>query len=176
MSPLAVAPEISPRLTRLLAFSCLLAAMVLPALVAISWVRSPEPSYWARDIGAPPADHLRLLGGAMAVIPSLIFARGLYFAASCVSRFGRGELFSAGAVADLKGFARWSFFGAVAGVIAPTLIGLALTILNPAGMRELTISVESQEIIGLLTSGIFWIVAGVLGQAVQVADENRQFV
>src|SRR3982751_5196913 len=111
--------SISPRLTRTVAFACILAAMALPTLVGLSWVRSPQPSYWAPDIGAPPADHLRLLGGAMAMIPSLLFARGLFLAARCVSRFGRGELFSPGAIADLKGFAKWSFFGAVAGVVAP---------------------------------------------------------
>ena len=112
----------------------------------------------------------------MAMIPSLLFAGGLFLAARCVSRFGRGELFSPGAIADLKGFARLSFFGAAAGVIAPTIIGLALTVLNPAGMKELTVRVGSQEVIGLLTSGIFWIIAGVLARAAQVAEENRQFV
>ena len=43
-------------------------------------------------------------------------------------------------------------------------------------MKELTVRVGSQEVIGLLTSGIFWIIAGVLARAAQVAEENRQFV
>src|SRR4051812_10822473 len=105
--------SISPRLTRTVAFACILAAMALPTLVAISWVRSPQPSYWAPDIGAAPADHLRLLGAALAMIPSLLLARGLYLAASCVSRFGRGELFTPAAVGDLAGFARWTFYAAI---------------------------------------------------------------
>jgi hypothetical protein len=176
LSPAAPASEISPRLINACAWLCVVVAAGLPALIAWGWIDSPTPPYWARDIGAPPAEHLRFLGGALAMVPALMLARGLYLAHSCLLRFARAEFFTAGAVADLRGFARWSFYAAVASALASTVIGLALTILNPAGHRELAISVGSQELVGLLLSGIFWIMAGVLGRAAQVADENRQFV
>jgi hypothetical protein len=172
----AIAPEISPRLTNACASFCLVVAAAMPILVVVSWATSPTPQYWAQDIGAEPAQHLRPLGAALATIPSLLLARGLFLAHRCLRRFGRSEFFTPGAIADLKGFARWSFFASVAGVLATTVIGLALTILNPTGPRELTISVEPQDLVGLLLSGIFWIMAGVLARAAQVADENRQFV
>lgn len=176
MSPAALEIEVSPRLTGACALFCLLVAAALPLLVAASWATSDAPYYWAEDIGAPPSDRLRLLGAALAVIPSLILARGLFLAHSCLRRFGRSEFFTPGAIADLKGFARWSFFAAVAGILATTIIGVALTFMNPAGHRELAISVEPQDLVGLLLSGIFWIMAGVLARAAQVADENRQFI
>src|SRR5436190_20836410 len=94
MSQTASAPDISPRLTKACAVFCLLVAAALPLLAAITSVSSPTPSYWAGDIGAPPADHLRPLGAALAVIPSLLLARGLFLASRCLRRFSRGELFT----------------------------------------------------------------------------------
>ena len=176
MSQLTLQTDVSPRLVAACAWLCLLVAAAMPILVVLSWATSATPQYWAQDIGAEPARHLRPLGAALATIPSLLLARGLFLAHSCLRRFGRSEFFTPGVIADLKGFARWSFFAAVAGVLATTIIGLTLTILNPAGPRELAVSLEPQDLVGLLLSGIFWIMAGVLGRAAQVADENRQFV
>jgi len=176
MTQIALQPAVSPRLTNLCAWFSLLVAVALPLLVGFTWMDARRPSYWAGDIGAPPADHLRPLGATLAIIPPLLLGWGLLLANRCLRRFGRGEFFTSATVADLRGFARWTFYGAVAGLLAPTVIGLVLTILNTAGPKELTLRIGSQEIVALLMSGVFWIMAGVLARAAEVADENRQFV
>lgn len=168
--------EIAPGLIKACAALCPVLAIALPAAVAISWISGGHPPGW--PVKAPPPDALRPLGAAIAVVPSLILARGLWLARRALLRFGRNDFFSVETATDLRGFACWSFLAPLAGLLTPTVVALALTLGNPPGHRILafSISVNSEQLVGLLVAGMFWIVGGVLLKGAQLAEENRQFV
>jgi hypothetical protein len=166
--------EVSPRLIEVSAALCLVLAIGAPAATALAWVFSGHPPAWATKL--PPPEALRPLGGAIALAPALLLARGVWLARRGLLRFGRNEFFSAETARDIRGFAFWSLLALVASLLAPTVATFALTIGNAPGHRILALSVTPEQLIGLLVAAMFWIVGGVLRKGAEIADENRQFV
>jgi hypothetical protein len=156
------------------AILCLLLAIGAPAATALAWMFSGHPPAWT--VRPPPPDALRPLGGAIALVPALLLARGLWLARQGLLRLGRNEFFSVGTARDLRGFAFWSCIAIVASLLAPTLVAFSLTIGNAPGRRILALSASPEQLIGLLVAAMFWIVGGVLLKGAEIADENRQFV
>jgi hypothetical protein len=174
---------VSPRLTRICAWLCLLAAVGLPALTAGFWLTGAPAHLYAATFGAgvgglPPAPSLaqRAMAAAIMLIPVLALSRGLVCARRSLGQFAGGAFFGARAIDGLRGLACWGFGATLGSVAAPILVGLALSADNPPGQRVLAVSVSSDQLLGLLVCGLFWIIAGVMVDARRLADENRQFV
>ena len=64
----------------------------------------------------------------------------------------------------------------VSGIIAKTVFVLLLTMHNPPGQRQLSISVSSDAYVLALFGGLMITLGWVLGEAARLSDENRQFV
>ena len=174
MSRSPPADEPSPRLARVCAWLCLLLAIALPVAVAWLWTTSAHPPL--SPLPSAPDARLRPVGALIALTPTLLLSWALLLARRCLDKFAAGHFFDWQVIRDMRGFAKWGFWAAFAGVLAPTAIGLALTFDAPPGQRMLVISIGSEQTLGMLVSGVFWVMAGALARAAGIADKNRQFV
>ena len=171
------------RLNALIALTCLVLAIGLPALTLYGLCTTPAEELLARQGGKalstaaePVAMWQAALAAFVAMLPVLAMAYGLLRARLCFLGFGRGETFSLATVRHLRGFAAGIVASALAGLLSPTLIGLLLTLGAAPGKRMLTLGVGSNDVLLLLFAGIVWQVAHVMTQAVALADEHAQIV
>ena len=177
-------PKPSPRLTKTCAWLCLLVAMGLPLGVAAFWLAASPTELYAAIFGSDimgelpraPQPWQRLAGAAVMLAPTVALSLGLLSARRSLGLFAKGEYFVAEAIDGVRRFAFWGFWAVTGSIIGPSVIGVMLTWANARGHRELTISLRPDQVLGLLVSGLFWIIAGVLVKANGLADENRQFV
>lgn len=163
------------------AWLCLALAISLPVLNALAWATATAESL-PMKIAAKSAfpyglqPWQRALGGALSMLPVLTMSWGLMRARRSLTVFAGGDLFAGEAVTGLRDFACACFWAAVAGLAAPTVLSLALTIANPPGMKQLTVGVNSTDVMALLTAGIFWVIAAAMARAGDLARENAEFV
>lgn len=166
-------------MSRLLAVACLALAIALPLLTghalyelsAEGWlnrfgIRTPMPvSPW--QVG---------MALALGLLPACAMAYGLFRVQQCLRGFVRGETFCLSTVRHLRQFAAAALSSAVLGLVVPVPISLILTWHAPAGQRALSVSIGSSELLMALVAGIVWQVAAVFTRAIELADENAQFV
>jgi hypothetical protein len=179
-------PPIGQRLNALLALACLALALALPALTLYGLCTTPAEA-WLAGLGvkSPPAADLSgwhiapwQSGLAMLVgmLPVCGVAYGLLRARRCFLGFVRGETFSLGTVQHLRGLAAGIFASAIAGLLAPPLISVLLTLGRLRASAHSALGVSSNEVLMLLFAGIVWQIAHVMTQAVELADEHAQIV
>ena len=65
---------------------------------------------------------------------------------------------------------------AVAGIVARTIVALALTSGNPPGQRQLVISISSGDITSVITGLLLLVFAYVMQEALRIDEENRSFL
>lgn len=170
------------RASGLLASVCLIAAVLLPALVIVGVLQLPADDLARRaglapGLGAPALETWqRAAVLVVALVPVGLLAVGLFHAQLGLRFVARGELFAAQAVTALRRLAGYACAATLAGVLAPTLAGLVLSYGLGPGHRQLVLSVGSGELLQLLTSGLVWLMAGLLAEGRALADENAQFV
>jgi hypothetical protein len=170
------------RAGRTLAAVCLVLATVLP-LAALAALLGMPPEELAQRAGLtwsgalpPLAPWQRVAAVLVGLAPVGLLARGLVGARRGLVSVARGELFSAQAVAGLRGFAGWASAAALAGLVAPAVASVLLSYGFGPGQRQLALGVSSSALLQLLTSGLVWLIAGLLAEARALADENAQFV
>ena len=174
------------RLSTVCALACVVLAVALPILGAGVWAFASADQLAAQGpgrLGAPDwifpggvQPWQRLGGGLVSTVPTLILSYGLIRARRGLAAFGRGDFFASGAGADLAAFAAAVFWVVVANLVQVPALSLAVTIANPPGHRELSLGVNSQQFIELVTAGILWVMAAALSRAATLARENEQFV
>lgn len=186
-------PNIAPvfrsspdRLNQALAWACLALAIVLPLATFYGlWAASPETLLAQAGVQSPPgagaqalfvAPWQRVLAVLIALLPVAGVAYGLVRASQCFAGFVRGAVFSLGAVQHLRGLAGGLLVAGLAGLLAPTLLGLLLTWGAPAGQHAVAVSLGSQQLLMLLFAGIVWQIAHVMASAREIADDNAQIV
>ena len=173
-------------MSRLLAVACLGLALVLPiaglyglwaltpqALLAKSGVHLPSFDSPPTFLVAAWQSNIAL---GIGMLPVMGMAYGLVRASKCFAGFARGAVFSFGTVWHLRGFASGLLGSSVAGLLAPTLLSVLLTWGAPEGQRSLTVALASQHLLMLLFAGIVWQIAHVMARALEMAEENAQFV
>jgi hypothetical protein len=174
------------RLSRLLSWCCLAAAVLLPSAVAWHWMTVPAEAL-AVQLGLPArtADGgllldldgaSRAVGLVLTLVPAGLMVAALASARRCFGLFAAGELFTPGTVAALRGFAAGCFASALAGLLLPTVLTVLLTLGNPPGQRHLAVSLGSGQLFVLLVAGLVWVMARVMAEAVALREENAQFV
>lgn len=177
------APE-THRLGAVCASACPVLAVLLPAGVCVFWATASaetvaagiDPARAATLFPGGLAPWQRATGAALSLVPAGAMAWALLEARRCLLRFAAGAYFSRDSVHRLRGFARGLFWAALGGILVAPLTSLALTAANPPGTRALAVSVGSDQLLGLLTAGILWTIAGAMARAADLADENAQFV
>lgn len=173
--PMAALPR---RLNAGLAWACAALAGLLPALTLYGLVSAGTPAWHAPLLAAalPIAPWQTLLAGLLALLPVCGMAYGLWRARGCFQAFARAEVLGLDAVRHLRGLALGMVVAALAGLLAPTLIGLLLSLDAPAGQRRLSLSLGSTQCLLLLFAGLVWQIAQVMTQAAALADEHAQIV
>jgi len=179
------------------AAACGLAAIILPATVVLTWAfESPiAPSLSQHGFSSSfdtgmrhylgdPAFYFpsgikawqRLVGGAISAVPHLIMSYGLLRARRALLAFARGEFFVPAVGGGLRDYAGALFWSAIADLAMSPALSLALTFANPPGHGVIKIGVDGDQLFGIMSAGILWVLAIALVRATALARENEQFV
>lgn len=166
------------RRSRLAALACRLVAIAIPLLVLASWLLGEAPAAALDRLGRPDAPATILLATAMAVslAPAAALCLSLLAAGRCFAGFADGDWFGPGQPRALATCGRWLLVSGVASLLAPTLVGLALTWDAPAGARTLVLDVSSAALTACLFGALMLVLGGAWESARAIAAENEQFV
>jgi hypothetical protein len=116
----------------------------------------------------------RLCALAFALVPVAISTWGLFALARLFRCFAEGEIFSAGALRALSRVTA-ALFGYVLAAFAMQLpISYFLT--AHTGRHELSLTLGSDDVATLFVAGVAFVIARVMAEARQMADENASFV
>jgi hypothetical protein len=181
----ANAPERDLELERLQRTSLRLArlattlAILLPLAGAWTWFSADPSVLVARASLSPltaPSGLALGIAGLISLVPALLLSRALLSARRAFLLVARGAFLMLANADALRAFGRYVLLAALAGLLAPTLIGLVLSAGNPPGARSLVLSLDSTSLVGLLFGATLWTVAGLMARAAILADEHEQIV
>ncbi|RDI19609.1 hypothetical protein DFR41_112116 [Pseudacidovorax intermedius] len=188
MHPLPPSPgPTRPRSTRravLLGGCALLASVLLPLATAVALWRTPA-AQWLAQV-QPTAHHLTGAAATLhwsvwavvaflAMAPVLVMGAALYWAGLGLMRLADAKALSRTLVLQLRRFAACTLAAAVLGTLCPTLIrGVLSGALG--GPLQLSLGVDSREIVLLLFAAVTWQLAALLDEATTIADEYAQIV
>ena len=173
------APQ-SPWLSRVLATSCLLAAIALPLVSAgMLWLMPPKAL--ALSLGVTPdASELRAwqqeLVWLVGLLPVACAGCGLWHAARCFRGFARGEYFTEANARALRGLSAGMMASGFLGLLVLPISTLVFTWYRPTGQHQISVSFDSQSLLLLLFAASVWQIASVLRRAIALAQENEAFV
>ena len=169
------------RVSAAMASACVAVAILLTLAMALYWWTTPVDGLY-RQAGIPGAsstdvDPLFRLGGfAISMVPLAALIYGLLAARRCFRAFSAGRIFSREATRSLRTFA----VAVAASALLKAPIGAALSVFlsmaasTPA--RSLVLAVDSETLLSLLFAAMIAVIAWVLSEATDIADENQQFV
>ena len=90
--------------------------------------------------------------------------------------FARGEFFVPAVGGGLRDYAGALFWSGIVDLGMRPVLSLALTFANPPGHGAITIGVDGNQLFGIMSAGILWVLAIALVRASALARENEQFV
>ena len=169
------------RLSRLMAAGCLATSGLLAAAMFFYWATTPTQALFTQaGIPMVPALEIDLSTRAMAfgisMIPLGMLICGLQSARRCFDAFAAGQIFSREPIRRLKVFS----IAVAASALLKPFAGAALSVLlsfnNPAGAKAVTLNIGSDMLIALIFAGTVAVIAWVMAEALDIADENKQFV
>jgi len=145
------------------------------------WTETPTRALLAQagldgDASADIGPATRMLGFAIAMIPlgALIF--GLLSARRCFAAFAAGQIFSIETIGRLKAFAIAVALSAMLKPFAGAALVLLLAWNVPAIPRRLALTFDSDSLLSLIFAATVAILAWVMTEAIEIAEENKQFV
>jgi Protein of unknown function (DUF2975) len=174
--------SIDPVISRLLAWTSMGLAILLPVVVATLLVSQPSKVVAAAQLSTlkhvdidllPPA--MLLFAGVVALLPVVAVSRALWIASSCFRDFSAGNYFVQANVLRLRDFARWMLLTVVLGVLATPVLSFILTRGN-AGGGAVQLSLGSTQFLFLIFAGFVWQISRVFAKAIALSEENEQFV
>lgn len=161
------------------------ACLAVPVLLALAtlhyWSRPPATGIF-RQAGlniAPPAsiDALARFGGfAISMVPLAALIYGLLAARRCFLLFARDEALTSAAARGLRTFAIAMAVSAILQPVAGVALSVLLSALSPERAWSIGVNLGSDTLLQLLFSGVVVVIAWVLVEATEIADEHRQFV
>ncbi|MBN9530435.1 MAG: DUF2975 domain-containing protein [Alphaproteobacteria bacterium] len=169
------------RVSAIMAHACLAVAALLTLGLAVYWWVTPAEGLF-RQAGlqlAPPAElatTLRLGTFAIAMTPLAALVYGLFAARRCFAAFAAGHVFSREAIGGLRAFAVAAAISALLQPLAGAALGVVLSGASPTGGHSLVINVGSDTLLSLLFAAMVGLIAWILAEATEIADENQQFV
>ncbi|MBU1374460.1 MAG: DUF2975 domain-containing protein [Alphaproteobacteria bacterium] len=175
------------RISAVCAGGCRAIAVIVPVAVAGLWAVGswdllalvrliPPDILYDMQTGGPPELWQRVTGAAICLVPALLLSYGLLRARRSLAAFVRGDFFGADVVGGLRGYAAWTFWAAVAGVISVPVLSVAISFANPPGHKELSLDLSGAQVLNLLAAAILWVIASAMARAASLARENEQFV
>ncbi|MDD5333677.1 MAG: DUF2975 domain-containing protein [Rhodoferax sp.] len=182
-SPVSLPPaDHLQRIRRLgcgMAWTCMALIALLPCVLVAYWATTSAPELAAQgnlNIQLPLQPWQRLAGAAVTSVPLILLLTGLWHARQCFDQFAKGQVFTAQATARLRRFAGWVAAAALAGIVAGAATSVLLTLHNPPGTRQLSVSINSNHLFTLFFAAVVWLMAAVIGQGQALAEENEHFV
>ena len=156
------------------------AVMLLGALTGASWFFDQLAS-WNQTSGVPFAPETvgigtRLLIVAVNAITIYFTCRGLWFLMQLFSAFSDHEVLSVRTSQLLRRAGSSFLIVAIYGVLARTISILLLTMGNPAGQKQLSIGLGSEQFFAILLAGTLFVIGHVLSIAVSIEEENKGFI
>lgn len=169
------------RLSAVMAVVCVVIAAALTLGLALYWWLTPVGAIFQQSglPSVPPTElsmFVRGAGFAISMIPLAFLIYGLIAARRCFHSFAAGNIFSETAIASLRTLAIGMALSALTKPIAAAGLGLLLSSLPPGAGKTLSLHISADMILLLAFSGIVAIIAWVLMEATEIADEHRQFV
>jgi hypothetical protein len=173
------------RLATLCAGACGLLAAAIPLYIVLSWALNTPAGLAESDLSpAAPSDFMaggiapwqRAAGALIWLVPGGLLSWGLLHARKALLAVSQARFFAAEAVQGLYRYASATLWAALASFLATPFLSVAMTLPNPPGHRELTLGLSSNQLLAVLTAGIFWVMAAALSRGAALARENEQFV
>jgi len=179
-SDLQIHSERLQRRSRLAAWACRAAGVLIPALLIVSWVIGDALAAMLAQLGLPPEPRLSLallvLAALISLLPALALARSLFAAAACFEGFARADWFGPSQPCALAKAGRWLALSGVLGLVVPTFLGLLLTLGAAPGARVFAISLSSTGVTAMLFGALIWALGHLWALARSIAAENERFV
>ncbi|MGJ4998050.1 DUF2975 domain-containing protein [Bradyrhizobium sp. HKCCYLS3077] len=169
------------RLSRLMSAGCLATSALLAAAMAIYWAVTPTHTLFSQA-GIPHAPvteidpSTRALAFAIAMIPLGTLIWGLLSGRRCFDAFAAGRIFSRDSIRQLRAFAIAVAASALLKPLAAAALSVVLSLQQPAGPKTLALSMGSDTPLALIFAGTVAVIAWVMTEALEIADENNQFV
>lgn len=170
--------------SRVGAVVCLLLALGLPAGVLWTLLALP-PDALLRAAGAAPgrgagafdlATWQRVAVTLLGLWPAGCVSYALLQARRSLRSFASGTYFSVDATRGLRGLGSGLVLAAVAQLVVTPASSVILTYALGKGSRVLTLGLSSTMLMQLAMAGLVWLIAAVLAEAREIADEHAQFV
>jgi Protein of unknown function (DUF2975) len=160
---------------------CLLMLVVLPILVPFIWQGditslAQRANLEPGTIQNPIQTWQRIVGMLLTEIPVVFMCIALWQVRKCLQGFANGEVFTKDAVMHLKKFSVWMMRSALAALLVGILLSTLLTIGNAPGSRHIAISVSTEQVLLLFFSCVVWLMAQIISQGHELAQENSSFI
>jgi hypothetical protein len=170
------------RTSQFLTLICWVLIIALPPLFAWFWAVA-TPAQLAGRVNLP-ADTVqgalmvwqRVVGGLISAVPLGLLLAGLWHARKSLALFATGQIFTLQTAFALRRFASFATASFASSFVASTALSTLLTINNMPGTRQIAIGVSTEQVIALFFAGIVWLMAAVIAQGQQLAEENAHFV
>lgn len=170
------------QLCRAFAAIALMLLIILPPLALNAWVTwsDAELIAQAKSVGIDILTGLqpwqRVVGAVLTLLPLSFVLLGIWCARQCFLQFLEGRYFELDVIRNLRRLSAYVVWSVVVGVVCKSAMSIAMTAMNPAGKRQMSVSFSSQEVFILLFAGLIWVIAAVITHAKVLADEHAQFV
>jgi hypothetical protein len=160
---------------------CSTLIVILPVVVAAYWLLMPAEqlaSQWAGKPDAVAAVSLakRLVGFALMLVGLLPLGFCLIALRRLFRLYATGTIFGTGNVAAFNAIGIGLIGFGIVQLLAPTVMGLVLTIDNPVGHRLLVLGLDAGSVESLILGAIVRLIGWVMDEAREMADEQAQTV
>ncbi len=113
---------------------------------------------------------------ALLAMPLAVSLYGLWNVRMLFDCYARGEVFSPAPAAYIRNVGLAMLVNVVLSVFVHALGSVLLTYDNPAGSRQLSVSMSSDTYMLLLLGALLVIIGWVMREAARISDENSRFV
>lgn len=183
---MALSDPVSPnlvRVSRIMSVMATLGMIVVPVIIAAIFLYPGATQFLMLNIShvgeklteAVPIQH-RIDALFCEVVPLGFTVWALWSLRQLFSNFANGHVFSAEPLRHLNNVATALFLGVLADFVMEAPISYLLSLHNPPGHREISLSFGSNDAVWLFIAGTVLVIARVMGEARRVADENAAFV
>ena len=183
---MALSDPVSPnlaRLSRIMSILATLGMIAVPAIVAAIFLYPGASQFLMLNmshVGGKLTAAVPILYRIDALLcetlPLGLSVWALWSLRQLFSNYANGRVFSAEPLRHLNNVATALFLGVLADIVMEVPITFLLTLHNPPGHREITLSFGSTDVVWLFIAGTVLVIARVMGEARRVADENAAFV
>jgi len=170
------------RISRLMQRLCTAAAVLIPLTVAGMWATyelwGPSHPDLAQIPGLPATLTLpvRLLACLVGLAQAAIAVFAVWRLRRLFGLYADGLIFTADNTRCLRHFAAAILAFAIAKPVTGALLSVVLTMNNPPGQRQITVSLGSSELATLFIGGVFLIIAWIMDEAREMAEEQAEII